>query len=159
MDMQGTAKFCSKRKYRYLLTRSWNRDLPVVCFVMLNPSQADQNHNDNTIRRCIGFAQSWGYGGLEVVNLFAFMTPYPDVLLQANDPVGKDNERHLRAAIKRNNDVVLAWGNLGKLKDRLNYDLGFLNEAYCLKVNKTGDPCHPLYLPKTLKPKKFKLAA
>ena len=157
--MKGSAIFCSKKEYRYLLTRSWDESLEKVCFIMLNPSQADEKFNDNTIRRCLGFAESWGYGGLEVVNLFAYMTPYPEVLLKAKAPVGEKNHYHLKKAIKRNSNIILAWGNLGKLRERLNYDLSFLQDAYCLKINKTGDPCHPLYLPKTLKPKKFKFAA
>lgn len=157
--MKGSAVFCSQRKYRYLLTRKWDNSLPRVCFVMLNPSKADAEFNDNTIRRCIGFAESWGFGSLEVVNLFGYMTPYPEELLEVKDPTGKENLKYLKASIKRNENLILAWGNLGKLRTRLEIDLNIFEEAYCIKQNKTGEPCHPLYLPKSLKPKKFKLAA
>ena len=54
--------------YRYLLWRECNTSNKTVSFIMLNPSRADAGVNDPTITRCINFAQSWGYGRLEVVN-------------------------------------------------------------------------------------------
>ena len=59
-------------QYRYWLWRLWDADLPHVCFCMLNPSKADAVTDDPTLRRCINFAKSWGYGSLSVVNLFAY---------------------------------------------------------------------------------------
>jgi len=58
--------------YRYSLWRVWHPKASRVAFIMLNPSQADATVDDPTIRRCIGFAQRWGYGSLEAVNLFAY---------------------------------------------------------------------------------------
>ena len=55
--------------YRYQLHRTWDESLPKCMFMMLNPSTADADIDDNTIRRCIGFAKLWGYGGLMVGNL------------------------------------------------------------------------------------------
>ncbi|TMF61888.1 MAG: DUF1643 domain-containing protein, partial [Chloroflexi bacterium] len=66
------ATFSADRRYRYRLWRRWDGARPVVAFVMLNPSTADARRDDPTIRRCIGFAKSWGFGGVEVVNLFAY---------------------------------------------------------------------------------------
>lgn len=64
--------------YRYLLTREWDSQGKIVTFIMLNPSRADALLNDPTITRCLNFARSWGYGRLEVVNLFAYRTPQPE---------------------------------------------------------------------------------
>ena len=58
--------------YRYWLTRTWNPRRATLCWVLLNPSTADADRDDPTIRRCQGFARSWGYGGIVVVNLFAY---------------------------------------------------------------------------------------
>src|SRR5207237_5457574 len=66
------ASFSRDRRYRYRLWRRWDAARPVVAFVMVNPSTADAGRDDPTIRRCIGFARSWGYGRLEVVDLFAY---------------------------------------------------------------------------------------
>ncbi len=35
---------------------------PKACiFIMLNPSTADGDQDDPTIRRCVGFAKAWGF--------------------------------------------------------------------------------------------------
>lgn len=62
--------------YRYRLDRELPTQLETrsrtVCFVMLNPSTADADQDDPTIRRCLGFAETWGYDKLVVVNLFGY---------------------------------------------------------------------------------------
>ena len=146
--MQSGAVFDHSSLYRYSLWRSWSQ-LPKVGFVMLNPSQADARLNDPTIRRCIGFAQSWGYGGLEVVNLFAYRTKSPTHLRQIEDPIGADNDRYLLTLGERVDTIVLAWGNWGTLGGRDRVVLRRLNvqkNVFCLGITKTGRPRHPLYL-------------
>ena len=106
----GGAVFDPTGAYRYTLTRSWPDGRGRVAFVLLNPSTADSERNDPTIRRCIGFARHWGFGALEVVNLFAYRTPHPAALRMAPDPVGRDNDRHLLAAFGRAELLVTAWG-------------------------------------------------
>ncbi len=148
MSVQSGAIFDHSSTYRYLLWRSWSQS-PKVGFVMLNPSQADATLNDPTIRRCIGFAQSWGYGGLEVVNLFAYRTKSPAHLQQIKDPIGADNDRYLLTLAKRVDTIVLAWGNAGTLKGRDRAVMQQLNSqqnVFCLGITKTGQPRHPLYL-------------
>src|SRR5262245_19133112 len=85
--------------YRYWLTRTWDNSLRRVCWVMLNPSTADAEQDDPTIRRCVGFARSWGAGGIIVVNLFAFRASDPKALLRAADPVGPDNDGHILKSV------------------------------------------------------------
>jgi len=84
--------------HRYLLWRDWDNSLPTVAFVMLNPSTADAERMDPNIRRCLGFARSWGYGRMIIGNLYAYRATDPRVLTRADDPVGPDNERYLRLA-------------------------------------------------------------
>ena len=78
--------------YRYLLWRECDSSSKTVSFIMLNPSRADGEVNDPTITRCINLALSWGYGRLEVVNLFAYRTSKPSLLKQVSEPIGRDNE-------------------------------------------------------------------
>ena len=85
-----SAIFSGDRRYRYLLIRRVGTSQSRVLFIMLNPSAADEVRDDPTIRRCIGFARDWGFGLLEVVNLFALMSTNPKTLLDAEDPVGPD---------------------------------------------------------------------
>jgi hypothetical protein len=137
--------------YRYRLWRAWNTSLPAVCFVCLNPSTADALDDDPTIRRCIGFANAWGFGGIEVVNLFAYRSAYPHLLFTADvDPVGPENDRCIvDASLGRT--VIAAWGALPKRNQRrIEHVIKLLGKAHkieCLGTTKHGHPRHPLYLP------------
>jgi hypothetical protein len=147
--MTGGAAFSPDRRYRYRLWRRWDRSRPVVTFVMLNPSTADERRDDPTIRRCIGFARRWGFGGAEVVNLFALRATDPRELRTVRDPVGPENDRHIRRAIARAALVVLAWGTHGAVAQRARA-VGLVaspRRPRCLGWTRSGEPRHPLYLP------------
>ena len=122
-EIQRNAFIDGTGNYRYLLTRSWAPLLPRCCFVMFNPSTADGLVDDPTIRRCIGFAQRWGYGGLDVVNLFAWRCPFPAFVRLADEPVGPCNDLQLREAVTHKDTrlVVVAWGcGGGDFPERVN---------------------------------------
>ncbi|MGB8700183.1 MAG: DUF1643 domain-containing protein [Thermosynechococcaceae cyanobacterium] len=148
--MDGGAIFDATGQYRYTLWREWDARRSRLCIVMLNPSEADETHNDPTIRRCIAFGQRLGYGSVEIVNLFAYRTPYPQALKQALDPIGSENDQHLLQASHRSRELVLAWGNWGSLweRDRQVRQLLAGTTCYCFGLNRTGQPRHPLYLPR-----------
>ncbi len=154
--MQGGAVITGD--YRYLLWREWDSFNKTVAFIMLNPSRADAEINDPTITRCIKFSQSWGYGRLEVVNLFAYRTPKPSLLKQATQPIGKDNDRYIVEAVKRSDRVILAWGNHGTWQQQDLYVLQLLknhNHLYSLGMTKKGCPRHPLYLRSNTQPQTY----
>lgn len=145
--------------YRYQLSRIWNPEGKKVMFLMLNPSKADANKDDPTIRRCISFAKSWGYGGLYVGNLYAYRCTDPKLLLQVYDPEGPLNWAYLHEMASLSEMVVLAWGNagivtkLGKKFTGKYIPLKVISEKlYVLKVGKSGHPWHPLFLKSELKP-------
>lgn len=140
--------------YRYSLLREWDTNAPRVAFVMLNPSSADAITDDPTLRRCIRFAQSWGYGSLEVVNLFAYRTTKPAELNLVKDPIGSENDRYLKEAFTLADLIIVAWGTRGILRNRSREVLDFLTgfEVYCLGTTKKGCPRHPLYLKSNTKP-------
>ena len=87
-----SADFSACGTYRYALRRIWLPAAPQVLFIGLNPSTADEKSDDPTIRRCLGFARSWGYGGLIVANLFAYRATAPSALREARDPIGPLND-------------------------------------------------------------------
>jgi hypothetical protein len=155
--MNSGACFDSTGLYRYLLWRMWQPAADRLAIIMLNPSTADAQTNDATIHRCISFAQAWGYGGLEVVNLFAFKTSHPRCLKAASEPIGIDCDRYILQAVMRADCTVVAWGNWGKLHRRDQAVLNLLgNRAiYCLGLNQSKQPCHPLYLKRTVQPIPF----
>lgn len=87
-------------------------------FVGLNPSTADELLDDPTIRRCVAFARSWGYGALCMTNLFAFRATDPDVMKSADDPVGPENDQHLQDLANGASVVIAAWGVHGTFGGR-----------------------------------------
>ncbi len=149
----GCAVFSDDRRYRYLLRRRVGASQRRVLFIMLNPSKADEERNDATIRRCIGFTHSWGFGQLEVVNLFALVATNPKDLLGAEEPVGLDNDAAIRAALEATDRVVLAWGNHGlhheKRAAKVTTMARKAAQPYCLGLTMRGTPRHPLRLAKT----------
>lgn len=147
--MKSGATFDSTGAYRYALWRVWDAAKPRVTFILLNPSTADATHDDPTIRRCIGFGRAWGYGRLDVVNLFAYRATHPNVLKMATDPIGPENNAHIAQAAVENDSVVAAWGNHGQWLERGQQVLRMLNRTiYCLGITQQGQPRHPLYVRK-----------
>lgn len=150
-ELESGAIFSRNRKYRYRLWRKWNEHKPNVVFLMLNPSKADAERNDQTIRTCIGMATRFGFGSLEVVNLFALCATYPEELRQARDPVGKLNNRYIVESVSSAEQVILAWGNHGELLGRSAEVLELIAEheakLFCLGATKSAQPRHPLYTP------------
>jgi hypothetical protein len=115
---------------------------------MLNPSTADAERDDPTVRRCIGYARSWGYGALTAVNLFAYRCTDPRDLRRVEDPVGPENDRHLLAVRERFPVLIAAWGNWGRLHGRRDSVMCLLSSEsslYCLGVTRSGYPLHPLH--------------
>lgn len=141
------------REYRWRLWREWDADLPTVVFLMLNPSTADETEDDKTIRRCIGYAKSWGYGRLEVVNLFAYRTSKPSELRTADAPVGDRNDEVLRDVCDEAELVVAAWGGFDDHRDRAIEVAEMLDvELQALGTTKDGHPLHPSRQPADLEP-------
>lgn len=150
------AIFSDCKKYRYALWRVWDTELPLVMFLMLNPSTADESADDPTLRRCIGYAKEWGYGGVIKANLFAYRSTDFSKLYDVEDPIGPLTDKYLKKLKSKSSTVIGAWGNWGAYKERSVHIRSIFPELYCLKINASGEPAHPLYLRKTLKPIEFK---
>ncbi|QLB13932.1 hypothetical protein A6A11_07615 [Bisgaardia hudsonensis] len=153
--MEKGAIFSECGNYRYLLWRIWDIDKPNVMFIGLNPSTADETIDDNTITRCINFAKQAGFGGVYMVNLFAYRSTDKSVLYQMNDPIGHDNDKYINSVLDKVDKVVACWGNDGQYLDRSQHIYNLIPDLYCLKVNKNGEPAHPLYLSSTLNFRKY----
>ena len=148
------ATFSPCRKWRYVLWRIWNSELAPVAFICLNPSTADETIDDPTVRRCVNYARRWGYGGLYVMNLFAFRATKPRVMEAAADPCGPDNDRYLREYAGKAHLRVAAWGTQGAFMGRDLCVLKLLSDmpVHSLGLTKNGFPRHPLYLKSDVKP-------
>lgn len=158
-------------KYRYQLWREWRGTHdpknwhwygandgdghplgePKPCvFIMLNPSTADGDTDDPTIRRCVSFAKAWNFERLEVVNLFAYRATDPSVVLKlsADEAIGPMNHDYVTDSAERAGRIVCAWGAKGGYLGQDQTVLGWCETAptFALKLTKDGHPWHPLYV-------------
>lgn len=143
--------------YRYQLERTWDVERSYAVFIGLNPSTADAVEDDPTIRRCMRYAYDWGYGGVVMLNLFAFRATKPRDMFNAFDPVGPLNDEFLisNSNYSRTGIVVAAWGTYGSFMNREKAVKQLIQPLHCLSITKDGHPGHPLYLKKDLKPVLF----
>ena len=143
--------------YRYWLMRSWGDTLTPLgstlrrlLWVMLNPSKADANRDDPTLKACVEFSRRGGFDALEVVNPCAYISSDPKDLLAPRDPFGPDNDRWIRMAANVCDSIVVAWGNGGAaFPERIVEVVEMLRPhgpLLCLGTTKSGQPRHPLRL-------------
>lgn len=156
-----SAVFSDCRQYRYTLEIVWDENKPLVQFIGLNPSTADEFKDDPTIRKCKQFAKNWGYGGMVMTNLFAFRATDPRVMKEHAKPIGEKfthprdpdrNEREFNSIKLQETQfrcglTVAAWGNHGTHLGRDKQVLLFLKNLKCFKITNEGQPQHPLYVP------------
>ena len=163
--MFGDADFSDDERYRFTLRRRWAPHRPLLTWIMLNPSIADERILDPTVRRVLGFSQCWGFGGFTVLNLFALRSTDPRVvrttLRDHNDTaaIGVDNDDAIAAAVSDAPAVICAWGDMPrtslKLAGGARRDLDvfeLLRKAgtptFSLGTTDHGQPRHPLYVPR-----------
>lgn len=155
--MQRGAVISDDGLYRYSLTRSWapaepatRTDPAPVVWIMLNPSTADAEVDDPTIRRIIGFTRQWGHTRAQVVNLYAWRAAKPAALALAPDPVGPDNDDMIAAALDSAALVIAAWGAHDGTAERVArvHGMAAVRDVtlHCLDRTKGGHPKHPLYI-------------
>lgn len=139
--------FSEDRLYRYNWTRRIS-DKPGRClFIALNPSKADEYRSDNTVTRGCKIVDAWDIGVFEMGNLFAYRATNPADMKAATDPVGPENDRFLREAIRRNPLIVVCWGVHGDFMDRDHEVLRLIEyegkRPMCLGTTLAGFPRHP----------------
>jgi len=148
-----TAVFSECERYRYLLRIVWDPSAPLMANISLNPSTADEMHDDPTLRRIKEFARKFGHGGLLMTNLFAFRATDPKDMKAEKNPVGQAdwNDVHIREAAVEAKTIVCAWGMHGEFLGRGAEVRSMLARAghalKCFKLCSNGQPYHPLYLP------------
>jgi hypothetical protein len=151
------ATFSQDRKNRYSLWRIWDDTLPLVMFIGLNPSTANEDENDPTIRSVERIAKCNGYGGFYMMNCFSYVSTNPKGLII--DVVSHCFNNNLLLEIgSKCKDVVFAWGNFDVVKEtgRDKELCEMFPNAKALFVNKNGSPKHPLYCKSDTKLIEFK---
>lgn len=136
--------------YRLLLWRRWNLAAPVLVWIMLNPSTADGHSDDRTIETIVSFASIWGYGAVEVVNLYDFRATDPKDLKRAGYPSSAENFAVIKLVIARaisnGGRIVAAWGAHARDEDVARLLADVRVPLWCLRETRGGKPGHPLYV-------------
>ncbi|HET6805656.1 MAG TPA: DUF1643 domain-containing protein [Frateuria sp.] len=141
-------------RYRYTLTRQVGEQGPLFGFVGVNPSTADAEVDDATVRKWRGFVQRWGGRGFVVVNLFAWRATDVSALACPPDPIGPGNLAAIAAMVDSCDVLVPCWGSRLKMPrslwpqiDRVRVQLLASGKpVMCFGHAKSGDPMHPLML-------------
>ncbi len=149
------AVFSVDRAYRYRLWRTWGDATKRCVFIGLNPSKADEHDDDMTLTKCMGFARRWGFGGVDMMNLFALVSTDPMGLARVADPVGGPAaSEHLREVLQTATRIVFAWGSVRReLRETVDARVlevrpmaqiyGRKAEWCCLGKTADGSPRHP----------------
>ena len=146
-DRGAWAEISPCGRWRYALARRWGAGPGLLC-VLLNPSVADAERDDPTLLRCVTRARGLGFGGLRIVNLFAWRTTDPAALRRAADPVGPGNDAALLRGMRWADAILCGWGATGVLGGRdaaVRLLLG-RRALWHLGLTAGGQPRHPLYL-------------
>lgn len=162
LPIKRAASFSRNRANRLTLERSWG-GTSRVCFIGLNPSTADHEVDDPTVRRWIHFARSWGYGGLVAVNLYPLRTSRPVECKKwadwdrpgwgpdwyARDDI-QHNIQHVAEVAKASALVVACWGAVlwedvsACLIEEIQSGIAPYPDIYCFGLTKGGQPIHPM---------------
>lgn len=164
--MLKNAVISKDQVYRYELSRIWDATKLIIMWLMLNPSTADGEDDDNTITRLISFTKSWGFGGFVVGNFYAFRCTDSKELFRDKkiDYIGPDNMQHLLSMALMASRIIVAPGNL-VVKEHYESVIQTIanmipdKKFYYLKMTKKGFPNHPLYLKSGLSPKRLEIPA
>lgn len=144
--------------HRYSLWRKWGNGEKFLTFIGLNPSTADSNDDDPTIRRCIQFGKDLNYDGIYMINLFTFRATKPDDMKSTHHNLnGLLSFYNMSLVAQKSHMIIAAWGNHGSYLSRNSVVEGYITSLmnrnlYCLEINKNGSPKHPLYIKSSAKP-------
>ncbi len=162
--MNNACVFSSDRRHRYSLIHRWDDLLTPagerergIAWICLNPSTADEQQLDPTLRRIRGFSTAWGYTHFVMLNAFAFRATDPADMKAATDPVGPENDRWISHWAERVDRVIVGWGEHGAHLGRHEQLRALLDPAktFCLARNASGQPKHPLYVGAGTQPVRF----
>ena len=153
LNENNGAKFSKCSEHRFYLWRIWDESKPKIMVIGLNPSIANENIDDNTIKRVKKISFNLGYGGFYMTNLFTFISTDPSRLDMA---LGnhESSDEILKYVASKCDKIVFAWGNF-KVMGRDNEIKKMFPNAYALKININGSPRHPLYVDGDVVPVKY----
>lgn len=145
------ASFSECREYRFALWRIWDESKPLVMFIGLNPSTANETEPDQTIKSVTRISKNLGYGGFYMMNCFPYVSTNPNDLIDHDKTVYSQqqffiNNQKLKEVSDKCKDIVFAWGKFKVLQKRSLELIKMFPHAKALILNKDNSPRHPLYV-------------
>jgi hypothetical protein len=145
LTVTRSAEFSEDGIYRYILSRDWDNTQPVAMCIGLNPSNADAEKDDPTIRILIKNLSHLGFGGLRMLNLYALVSSKPKKLFEVPDAIGL-NDAWLKTTAFNCQVVIFCWGSFKGTEWRVKKVSEMFPFAKCFGFNKDGTPMHPMAL-------------
>lgn len=144
IEVQRDADISPDGRCRWSLKRIWEPAKGLVLYVGLNPSRADKKIDDMTVKKGMGFARAWGFGGTMHGNAYPFITPYPKDLAECVREEIEKNDAKLIEMARLASVIVLAWGSFPQFKTRFDQVAELLKPwtPICLGLTKSGFPHH-----------------
>lgn len=146
--MRRAATLSDDGLLRWTLEREWGEG-PTVCWIMLNPSSADAEVDDPTIRAIIKRSKGWDFGQLVVVNIYAIRASDPKVARRWAEreelPSEAVHNRSIVADMANAADkAVASWGAAPWATAWAYVVAAIIPELFCLGRTASGAPKHPL---------------
>lgn len=151
-------------KVRYVLGYKGNKTL--IC-LGINPSTAEPNKLDNTLKSVERIAINNGYDSFIMLNVYPVrQTIFQELEQKAQEIFFKRNLKEIENIIASMSGVIDVWIAFGNLIEDRDYLMKSWEEIdkilkkynvtyYCAGINNTGMPKHPLYLKSNTKLQKL----
>ena len=146
-------KFSKCRQFRYTLTRVFENGKGTCSFIGLNPSTADEYQNDPTVSRCMNRAQQMGFKTFIMLNAYGYRATDPKDMKAHPSPVGEENDYWILESCKKSDKIICCWGNHASHLNRSDEIRELLKDFNLFRLGDptaSGEPRHPLYLPKQI---------
>ena len=120
---------------------------PPLLANLINPSAADEHEDDPTTRLMVRWCEQNGYGDYLATNPHAIRGSKPQAIDEAEDPVGPDNDKWIKHAVRWARDaggtVVVGWGNRhASGREKTTREL-LGTPLYCFGLTSQGSPHFP----------------
>ena len=138
-DVEVEAFFSECRSFRYKLsiTKSKARGSKTICVIMQNPSDADEEKADGTVKFLEELIFEKDYyeqfsqvNKIEIVNQFAYVQSSD--FKGSDEKIGPENDTSVTESIERADIILVAWGRTNPYGERIEA----INEI--IKRNKSG---------------------
>jgi hypothetical protein len=145
--------YSSDKKKRYAYAERWSSSGTLILWIMLNPGTGETElRRRNTLERCKAWSQQWGHGGLLIGNVYSTRTKSAKDLPKSTKDYDELNNDAIRLLASMATETVVAWGNKARKDAPAQQILPMLGEVKCLGLTARGEPRHPLYVTKNVKP-------